>query len=265
MIPLPIALLVIHCVLIHGENDEEDGFKGFGKDEWSEVVRNKISKKLQHIPIKISVNTRDGKGCLVLPNKEAATEVQNALKDDFNIEISSKKVYPKMKMFNIDPSLYGKDSEETLKNDIMRKNSSVKSIMDEESSSSVFEVLFISQENRFAVIKVSADVRLAIKNQGSRLYLDMTSHSTRDHLHLTQCYDCQRFGHKSGSPACSGLPVCKYCGQDHASKECPHKNDKDKHACANCLASPHFRSRAHDHYCTDYVCPIAQKEMELQI
>ena len=45
---------------------------------------------------------------------------------------------------------------------------------------------------------------------------------------LTQCYKCQRYGHKVGH--CRGKETCARCGEDHTTKDC----ETDVHKCANC-------------------------------
>jgi hypothetical protein len=45
---------------------------------------------------------------------------------------------------------------------------------------------------------------------------------------LTQCYKCQRYGHKAGH--CRGKETCARCGDGHAMKDC----ETDVHKCANC-------------------------------
>jgi hypothetical protein len=45
---------------------------------------------------------------------------------------------------------------------------------------------------------------------------------------LTQCYKCQRYGHKAGH--CRGKEKCARCGDDHATKDC----QTDAYKCANC-------------------------------
>ena len=45
---------------------------------------------------------------------------------------------------------------------------------------------------------------------------------------LTQCYKCQRYGHKAGH--CRGKETCARCGEDHITKDC----EIDVHKCANC-------------------------------
>ena len=47
-----------------------------------------------------------------------------------------------------------------------------------------------------------------------------------------QCYRCQGLNHMAYQ--CTKTDKCMRCAGDHASKECPVKEDLDKRACANC-------------------------------
>ena len=108
---------------------------------------------------------------------------------------------------------------------------------------------------------MSSDIRSIVVKNGNKLFLDLTAHTVKDHLHLMQCYTCQKFGHKSGSPACSNKQACLYCAKEHLSKDCPTKSDTTKHACINCLSHNLYKANATGHTCTDYACPLVQKEL----
>ena len=105
-----------HVVLLHGEVGE-DNFSGFDDHQWNTVVKKKLGSKLKSIPIKNSVKTKDGKACLFVESEETMNQVKAALKDDYNVELSKPKsnsLYPKVKMYNIDTSVYNKDNKEQL-------------------------------------------------------------------------------------------------------------------------------------------------------
>jgi hypothetical protein len=59
---------------------------------------------------------------------------------------------------------------------------------------------------------------------------------------LTQCHNCQQFGHVWAN--CKQLPRCLWCGGGHLHKKCPEKENKSSTpACCNCRLeegeSPH--------------------------
>ena len=61
------------------------------------------------------------------------------------------------------------------------------------------------------------------------------------------CYNCQNFGHIATN--CKVEMKCRYCAENHASKECSRK----KKCCANC---------GQDHEASDSACPIRKQQIE---
>ena len=59
-----------HVIVIHGENDQDNTFSGFGENKWNEVVRKNVSTKLKDISVEKSLRTKDGKGCIFLPDAQ---------------------------------------------------------------------------------------------------------------------------------------------------------------------------------------------------
>ena len=254
-----------HVVVVHGEIGE-NRFSGFNDNQWNDVVKKNLSTKLKSIPIKKSLKTREGKACLFVENEKTMNDVKEALQDQYNVEVNkakSKAILPKVKMFDLNTSVYTKESTEKLKNDILEKNVGINAAYQEDGS--FFEVLFIDTKFNFAILKMSENMRAVMKGQGNRIYLDLTSHAVKDNFHITQCYQCQKYGHKAGSPHCSGIQVCLYCSESHLSKECPVKEDRSKHACSNCKISPHFKGNAHGHQSNSIFCPVFIKETETVI
>ncbi|KNF05802.1 hypothetical protein PSTG_01199 [Puccinia striiformis f. sp. tritici PST-78] len=48
---------------------------------------------------------------------------------------------------------------------------------------------------------------------------------------LTQCFQCLKVGH--AAPYCKNPPLCKHCGDNHNSNECP--SDTSTEECVNCI------------------------------
>ena len=251
-----------HVVVIHGEIGDNN-FSGFNDDQWNTVIKKNLSSKLKSFPIKKSLKTKEGKACLFVENENTMNEVKEALQGQYNVEANkakSKAIYPKVKMFDLDTSVYTKESTDILKKDILDKNMAINGAYQE--TGSFFEVLFIDTKFNFAILKMSENIRAVIKSHGNRVYLDLTSHAIKDNFHVTQCYKCQKFGHKADSPHCSGIQVCLYCSGNHLSKECGVKNDQSKHVCSNCKISPQFKNKACGHQSNSIFCPVFMKETE---
>ena len=248
-----------HVILI--ENDEDEN-KAYTDQKWNEVVSKNISKKLKGIPVdKTSVN-REGKGCMFFPSKDAQEKAKQALDNDFKVVTSSKakrSVLPKLKIFNVDIN-----DKDILKNCILEKNPEISGLLNNISKHSVFDVILIDATRKYAIVKVTPDVRAAILNKG-RVYVGMQGLSVKDHFYPLQCYACQKFGHKQGSPECekaNGATTCLYCGKDdHKSKDCKVKKDIDQHECSNCVNSGNERYKNNArHTATSFKCPFVIRE-----
>jgi hypothetical protein len=74
---------------------------------------------------------------------------------------------------------------------------------------------------------------------------------------LTQCYNCQQFGHVWAN--CKQPPRCLWCGGDHLHKECPEKGRAaSTPACCNCKFL-----EGEDHYPANYRgCRHEEEELQ---
>ena len=169
---------------------------------------------------------------------------------------SRRSVLPKLKIFNVDT-----EDKDQLKECILDKNPEIANLL--ENNDSKFEIILIDSTRKYAIAKVTPDVRTAILNKG-RVYVGMQGLFVKDHFYPLQCYACQKFGHKQGSPECekgNGAKTCFYCGKDHLSKDCDVKKYPERHNCANCTSSQNisYRNNA-KHTATSLKCPLMIKE-----
>jgi hypothetical protein len=73
---------------------------------------------------------------------------------------------------------------------------------------------------------------------------------------LTQCYNCQQFGHVWAN--CKQPPRCLWCGRGHLHKECPEKqNEQSSPNCCNCT----LKDGEQPHPSTYRGCSHAKEEM----
>jgi hypothetical protein len=87
-----------------------------------------------------------------------------------------------------------------------------------------------------------------------RVYTTWRSHTIRDFLLVSRCFNCQRFGHVANF--CSAPQQCGYCAStDHESRNCRHREDKRAHKCANCTRSGIKDANYHT---AENICPIYQ-------
>ena len=246
-----------HVIILENKEDAESKYD---KNTWSQVVKSTISNKLKNVPVQKSVVTKSGQGCIFFPTKDDQAQAQSILQDDFKVSSSTNKVkflLPKLKVFKIDET-YKKEDKEVLKADILKKNPY---IGDFNLDQYVFEVIIIDEKQNYCILKVSPEIREAIKKRGS-IFINMESHMVKDQVHVIQCFCCQEHGHKKGENECklknAGKNICLYCSGDHESRNCEFKKDSSHWNCSNCANSnnPHYKTNSKGHTTTSPYCPF---------
>ena len=78
-----------HMIIL--ENSDETDSK-FNTVAWNDIVKTKLAPKFKNVPIEKTLLSKDGKGCIFVPNKKVQEEVKQALEndDDFNVTANSK-------------------------------------------------------------------------------------------------------------------------------------------------------------------------------
>ena len=191
-----------------------------------------------------------------------------------------KKMMPKVTVHGISEILFETCNKEdrdemksTLLSDIVRRNSTVKRVLDSDTSEFVSVVMLQKKMTTHdsvtytAVLKMSCGVRKAIFDNNNRLYISLNRCKVTDRYHVMQCYHCQEPGHSStdcSAKKSSELPTCFYCSDTHSSAVCPNKNTPLNQKCANCLKSnnPDMIKAAKSHTAASYDCPILQSYMK---
>ncbi|CAL8391394.1 unnamed protein product [Arctogadus glacialis] len=225
---------------------------------WANIVE-EVSPQLKDIPIAKSSITRDGKGFhLAFSNEESMMKAKgimenNALETSTDAKVPAK-IAPKLKLLDLDYAKYrcgeSKDDKDAarakLHKALLAKNPQISNMVRNENMT--LEVIFIKEELAglgSAVIKVDPRIRNHIIKNKRKVFLDMSAVHAIDQIHLTQCFACQKFGHKRGSQFCQfhgqEKTVCLYCAKEHESKNCSVKRDPQKHNCSNCLNSTNNR------------------------
>ena len=252
-----------HVVLVEPDTDQV-----FSKESWADVVK-QINVKVDNIPVRKNGVNKNGKGYIILPDKESQEKAEEALREDFIVTTAvnkqNPKLLPKLKIFDLEG--YSREEKSELKDAIIKKNTVIKQLVVNQQKT--LDIVFIDPEKKYAVIKVSPEVRKVILKSGS-VFIDMESHHVKDHHHLLQCFRCQQYGHKCNSEHCSMVgeaTVCLYCANNHRSKDCPSKSNKNNHKCNNCLKSknPAHRRGAHGHTTVSVDCPVRMKEFQALI
>ncbi|CAL8384005.1 unnamed protein product [Arctogadus glacialis] len=248
---------------------------------WANIVE-EVSPQLKDIPIAKSSITRDGKGFhMAFSNEESMMKAKgimenNALETSTDAKVPAK-IAPKLMLLDLDYAKYrcgeSKDDKDAarakLHKALLAKNPQISNMVRNENMT--LEVIFIKEELAglgSAVIKVDPRIRNHIIKNKRKVFLDMSAVHAIDQIHLTQCFACQKFGHKRGSQFCQfhgqEKTVCLYCAKEHESKNCSVKRDPQKHNCSNCLNSTNNRLKktAAGHTSTSPDCPIHQRETQ---
>ena len=250
-----------HVLII--KNPEADD-KVFSNETWSNAVQRNISKKLDKIPVKKVLLNHKGQGCIVLPDKDTCTNAKTLLEKDFEVNHENKKakpLLPRLKIHNVGSENF--ESKEKFAEKILQKNTKIKNLCEQENS---IAVTYYDANRKYAVLKVTPQVKKVLMKD-PRIFVGMESFHVSEHYHVTQCFNCQGFGHVSGSEHCPRkdlTPLCLYCGGDHRSSVCTNKKTPSNQKCVNCSKSRIFniKSGHKTHTANSYKCPLLSQEIE---
>ena len=250
-----------HVLII--ENPEANK-KTFSDEAWSNAVKSNISKKLEKIPLKKALLNSKGQGCIVLPNKDTCTNAKTLLDKDFNVNQESKKanpLLPRLKIHNVSSENF--ETKDKFTEKILNKNTKIKNLCEQ---GNPIAVTYYDTNRKYAVLKVTPQVKNVIMKD-PKIFVGMVSLHVSEHYHITQCYNCQGFGHVSGSEHCprkDSTPLCLYCGGEHRSSECNNKKNPANQKCVNCSKSQNskIKSGHKNHTANSYKCPLFSQEIE---
>ena len=235
-------------------------------DSWTSVVKLNISEKLKKLPVNKTVLSKEGKGCIFLPDENTLNEAKKALASEYSVTETTIKptaILPILRINNLKAENFQNADE--LKSSILEKNVNIRTII-EADKNSVIEVVFVDKKLNCAVIKVTPDIRESVFKT-KKIFVDLESHYVSDSFHVQQCYHCQAYGHKANSDKCPNKdadPVCFYCGGSHKSADCRQKKNKNKQKCVNCNKSTtnNIKNGSNSHNANNKACPLYMKEVE---
>ena len=228
------------------------------------ITTNGIQVKGQYI-------NKKGDHVFVLPSAKARDELKNKLTSS---GISQEKIsepkqrYPAISVVGISNN-YNIENKEDLVNCLIRQNPYIGELA--KVSDSMFDVLVIKPVKsnlnvKQAIIRLSDNIRYAIKNAGDRLFCGMSSCKVYDQLYIKRCNRCQEFGHYVKD--CKGLVSCGICASpDHESKDCTHKDKPNLNefvCCSNCKKAG-LTDQMVSHSATSLSCPTyLEKQKKLK-
>ena len=220
-----------------------------------------IETALKSIPVSSCRETKTGALVVKLPTEtakaEASSAITSTLLTDSIYQLSEpKKMLPKMTVTGLSPSM----NDNQIIPSILEKNDNIKSLVE---AGNTFNLLFTKTSNstKYAVIKMSPELRSSIIQQGNLIYAGLTRCRAYDRFWVTRCYHCQRFGHVTDKcPRKNDTPTCVYCAGSHKSKDC---NNKDSPKCINCCSSKREADvdpTSVAHFASNTDCPAMSSE-----
>ena len=252
-----------HTLTLEGQNEADK----ITEELWSSKVKKHVASILPSIPIKGVSGVKEGTAKLKFKNKELMEKAKDALSVDYKVSAKSHTVTmlePKLTMYDLKGDF---ESSEELRQSILDKNSSIKSLVEDESNT--FKVIFLEKNKTWACLQVSVKIRQSIRESGDFVHADLGQYKVKDRYHVIQCFDCQSFGHMSGSDYCkckkyNADPVCFYCAGAHKSKDCEKKTAGRRSSikCTNCSNSKdkNVKDKCKTHSAADRLCPSYVRE-----
>lgn len=270
-----------YSVLIELPDNDDGKSQPISKEGYKSVER-QLQKQLEDVPVDRRSLSDKGRVTMILPDKESKDKALKKLTGFKTTDTTKpeKKILPKIKLVDVDEAIWS-DQPETgeisQKDRDDKRELSKKKFIDAVKTKNpfleemfkkgeTFEVVFMNKRESMVVVKVSPVFREFLRKHGDKLHVGFRHLDVRDHFNPTQCYHCQGFGHRVGSPKCPSRnesPVCMYCAKTgHRSRKCYSKDDLSKRCCVNCLNSqdPHLRKYAREHCSSSDTCPLMIRE-----
>lgn len=239
---------------------------------------------LKKIPVNfLEAHPKSGKVVISFPSLKDKEKGKHALNESTDISAAkitiseAKKMFPKITVTNIPNSLISHitsmnetlspvDLREKLKSFLeekfLEKNEVVQDLVTKQKRT--FKIVYVKSGKNYttAGIKVSPDIRHFLMNQQC-IYIGYNKCNVTDRFDVTQCFRCQKMGHKSDH-CTETTAICKFCSASHVTRSCPHRNEQQRYRCINCS---HSTNEAHKlsfntHHSGSDLCPIIQQEKD---
>ena len=173
--------------------------------------------------------------------KDQLNKAETVFKSQDKYKVSTKsepgkKLDPKLSIRNIPSDITNK---ETLLEKLLEKNEILKCSSGKDDA---VKVVFFDENEKSAVIRVTAAIRESIRQNRDYIHIDLREH-------------CK---------AIDKDPTCFFCAGNHKSKDCRNKSDNNvnKIKCSNCAKSSKHseKNSAKTHKASDNLCPSYVRE-----
>ena len=221
----------------------------------------KVTQKLKQHQVESARKSKAGNIVIKCANADKIKSVENALKSqDFVTVKTMEKNLPKMTILAVESEA---DADFTsaaaaFREDILCRNPFLKTLHD---TGKVFSVLFMRKNNGLVnfTVKLDPEIRHAILKNSSKVFVGLKSCRVIDSFPFKVCFNCQMTGdHLSNECPIRDRTLCRYCSENHKTKDCGSKNDTSKHICVNCHNSKinRIKSNANTHFSNHVNCPL---------
>ncbi|XP_063687427.1 uncharacterized protein LOC134820766 [Bolinopsis microptera] len=212
------------------------------KDLEKTVVDNGIQVHKQYVD-------SNGDQVLILPTQASRDNLKTELISSgiaANQLKEPKQRYPTISVVGL-PKDFSRDHKEEIRNTILKQNPYISHCL--KADPSLFDVLSVkplraNQNIKQAIIRLSDNIRIAIRDNNNRLFFGLLSCQVYDQLYIKRCNKCQGFGHYSKT--CKNEVYCGFCAAPgHETQQCDNKdnNSEEKndlmptYCCINCKKS----------------------------
>lgn len=216
------------------------------------TVTGNIEEALKSVPVDSLRKTKTGSLVMKFPSEKAKVEAVNLMgscldgTSEFSVS-EPRKMLPKMTLTGISTSY----PDAKIIESIIMKNKEIELLV---AIGSTLTLVFtkVKGDYKFAVLKMSPEIRAAIERTGGYVYVGLDRCRAYDRFWVTQCYHCQKFGHiASKCPKKDNEPVCAFCASNHMSQSCTSKSSP---LCSNC-SSHDGPADSHRHFASSSDCP----------
>lgn len=231
-------------------------------DRDSKNVLSELTTKIKPDELKVGVRiaktSKDGNVLLKCNNSSDLEKVKlcivEKMGDKVTVEVPTK-VNPRIKVCNIYKNLHEESNDNIVQkilaqNDVIKENCSLKFVY----KSKILKNFF------FIILEVDPVTYNALMGKGT-LSIGWGRCQIRDHVSITRCYKCCKFGHIASN--CNlNYYVCPLCSEHHTQKECKSEIRK----CVNCCELRHKKDAnvSVDHSVFDKECHFYNKIRESQ-
>ena len=225
----------------------------------TDAAKTTVELALKSIPVDSCRKTKNGGLVVKFPSKEfkdrASSAIERQLGQDSDFSVSKPmKIKPKMTITGVPNTFPDKEIVDS----IVGKSPEIRELIDK---GLTMELVFTKEKGQYkhAVVRMSPEIRASISKQGGRVYVGLSSCRAYDRFWVTQCFHCQKFGHKyADCPKKHEQPTCTFCAGHHESRSCTNKSSL---CCVNCSSAGGDNANA-AHSSSSEDCPTMVAECQ---